>query len=192
MEQINLLSGTDRDLVVRYQAGDSRAALILFDRWKGWILKSYSKVRGFVEREDYLQEAYIQTIKALKWIKVEVIKDDHWRFTHSLGFFLRDLNKRLYRGLPKSDSSEAEVADSGPGPEEEAERRLLLGMLQKTLSSGRLSPRHIRLVRLRFFEEQSQEACAKALGISRTRVQQLQEQVLSAFRGLFMENLTVA
>ncbi len=175
---------TDRRLVRHFKTGDRSAGLALHYRYKNLITKRFQGVRARISFDDYCQEAWIAVDKALNWVDENKIKDENWKFLSCLDYFLRDLNRKIFTQKKEPESSTLDFHSFYPRPEEEAEDRMRLEELNSTLNKREISPRQHKLLKLRFQDGQSQESSAKILGVSRTRIQQLEKAVFEKIRDL--------
>jgi RNA polymerase sigma-70 factor, ECF subfamily len=152
----------DTELIARILSGDMRAMETLMRLHNRTLYRTARAIlRDDAEAEDAVQEAYIQAYRALRTFRGES-KLSTWlvRITANQALMRRRRNARS--GIAPA-LAEPELADQGPGPEDEAQRGETRRLLEAHIDA--LPGPYRAVFVLRAVEEFNVEETAAALGI---------------------------
>lgn len=158
----------DEELVALAESGDPVAFGVLVSRHKRMVFNiAWRMLRNRQDAEDAAQEAFLRAFRSLSTFRGQA-RFSSWLYRIATNVCLSALQSpcanRAFLDLEETPASEAlDVADSGPGPQEIADRQDLSQRVLELV--GALPPKYRAVLTLYYLREQSYEEVADILGV---------------------------
>ena len=182
----------EKALIERILSGDQEAFAILVEQHQKQVYNLCLRmVSNSADAEDLAQEAFVKAWKGLRFYKFESSFSTWlYRLTSNVCIdFLRRQKRRTAVSLTspeEADSTEFDVTDLQPGPEELAIHRDDQRAVSKAMSQ--LDEEHRLVLTLRVVEELSYEQIADVLGVKTGTVKSRLARARNRLRNILVQN----
>ena len=152
----------EKDLICRAARGDAEAFRQLVEAYQTPAYRLAARMCGPDSAEDVTQEAFLAAWRALPEFRGDC-RFSTWLYRLVSNAAI-DCLRREKKHRDTGDVDDLELPDSGPSPQEQAERSDTRDAVRRALD--RLSPEHRQVLLLRFMQELDYGEIARALNVS--------------------------
>mgnify|MGYP001600288097 CR=1 FL=1 len=176
---IQVIAGSDYDLVNTAQRGDQQSLVTLYERYYDRVYRfALSRLGSVADAEDLTQDTFLKMVDKLSSFSWKGSPFSAWLFRIAHNGVVDTVRRRSRRGLQvPMEAAQVAVAASYEGGMDDT---LLLNDLVNAM--GRLTQAQQEVLSLRFGAELSVSEAAQALGKAEGTVKATQFQALQALR----------